>query len=117
MVTGTAHHGLGLNDAEGFIPLRPDPGEGGPEGSIKRRQFRLCLLVSVRGELLTQGQLDRRLLATASEEGADSRKDDRHVHGQDSDHAAILCEGAVDYQADNESRAGMPSTVDRLVAE
>jgi hypothetical protein len=73
--------------------------------------------VCVRGELLAQGELDDRLLATASEEGADSRKGDRHVHEEDSDHVAILCEDAVDYQSHSESQAGISSPVDRLVAE
>jgi hypothetical protein len=57
------------------------------------------------------------LLATASEEGADGREDDRHVHEQDSNHAAILREDAVEYQTDSDSQAGISSTVDRLVAE
>jgi hypothetical protein len=73
--------------------------------------------VCVRGELLAQGQLDDRLLATASEDRADGREDDRHVHEQDSNHAAILREDAVEYQTDSDSQAGISSTVDRRVAE
>jgi hypothetical protein len=57
------------------------------------------------------------LLATASEEGANSRKGDGHVHEQDSDHVAILREDAVEYQTDSDSQAGISLTVDRLVAE
>jgi hypothetical protein len=111
-----AHHCLGLNDAEDLLPLRPDSGEDDPKGAIERSRSRLRLLVCVRGELLAQGQLDDRLLATASEEGANSRKGDRHVHGQNADHVAILCEDAVEYQTDSDSQAGISSTVDRLIA-
>jgi hypothetical protein len=112
-----AHHCLGLNDAVDLLPSRPDPEEGDPEGAIEWSQSRLRLLAFIRGELLAQGQLDDRLLATASEYGADGREDDRHVHEQDSNHAAILCEDAVEYQTDSDSQAGISSTVDRLVAE
>ena len=84
---------------------------------MERSQSRLRLLVCVRGELLAQGQLDHRLLPTASEEGEDSRIDDRYAHGQVSEHAAILCEDAVEYRTDSDSQAGISSTVDRLVAE
>jgi hypothetical protein len=55
------------------------------------------------------------LLATASEEGANSRKGDGHE--QDSDHVATLREDAVEYQTDSDSQAGISLTVDRLVAE
>jgi hypothetical protein len=106
-----------LDDAENALPSRPGLRKGDPEGAIKRSQSRLRLLVCVRGELLAQGQVDDRLLATASEEGADTRKDDRHVHEQNADHVAILSEDAVEYQTDSESQAGVSSTVDRLVAE
>ena len=70
----------------------------------------------VRGELLAEGQLDDRLLATASEEGADTCKDDRRVDEQDSDHVAILREDTVVYQTDSESQAGISSIVDRRIA-
>jgi hypothetical protein len=86
---------------------------GSYTNAIEWSQFRLRLLASIRGELLAQGQLDDRLLATASED----RADDRHVHEQDSNHAAILREDAVEHQNDSDSQAGISSTVDRLVAE
>ena len=100
----------------GPYPSRPDPGEDDPKGAIERSQSRLRPLVCVRGELRAQGQLDDRLLATASREGTDTRKDDRHVHEEDLDHAAILCEDAVEYQTDSDSQGGISSIVDRLIA-
>jgi len=58
-------------------------------------------VVSVRGELLAKGQLDDRLLAMPSEEGANSRKGNRLVQEQKADHVAILSEEAVEHQSDS----------------
>ena len=74
-----AHDGVGLDDAENVSPSKPSSRKRDPEGAIERSQSRLNLLVCVGGELLAQRQLDDRLLAAASEEGADTDKDDRGV--------------------------------------
>jgi hypothetical protein len=83
-----------------------------PEGAIKQSQSRLRLLVCVGGELLAQGQLDNRLLATASEEGADARKDDQGVCNENANHVLILREAPVEYQTDSKQAAGISSIVD-----
>jgi hypothetical protein len=63
--------------------------------------------------LLAESQFDDRLIAAASEEGADARKDDRGVCNENANHVSILREAPVEYQTDSEQAAGISSIVDR----
>jgi hypothetical protein len=65
--------------------------------------------------LLAEGQLDDRLVATTSEEGADTRKDDRCVGKKNADHVSILREAPSEYQTDSEQAAGISLIVDRRI--
>ena len=65
--------------------------------------------------MLAEGQLDDRLLATATEEGADARKDDQSVCSENADHVSILREARIDYQTDLEQAVGISSIVDRRI--
>jgi hypothetical protein len=65
--------------------------------------------------LLAEGQLDDRLVATTSEEGADTRKDDRCVGKENADHVSILREAPSECQTDPEQAAGISLIVDRRI--
>jgi hypothetical protein len=109
-------HGLGLDDDERISPARPDAGESDPEGAVDGCEAG-TRLECVGRELLAEGDLDDCLLSPTAEEGGDGSKKDRHVAEKDSDHVAILREDAAKCETDYESEAGIPSVVDRAIAE
>ena len=70
-------HSVRLDDDEDVLPSRPNPRQQHPEASVGWRYSRAVSLLGERCELLTQGELDDRLLASAPEKGRDTAKGDR----------------------------------------
>jgi len=64
-----ADDGFGLNDDQDFFPSRPDLRQEDPKGSIGRNDPGLAPFLGECGELLTEGEFDDRLFASASKEG------------------------------------------------
>ena len=59
---------IGLDYDESSPPSRPEAEEGDPEDAIERRDPGLGLLLAICGELLSERQLDNRLLILALEQ-------------------------------------------------
>ncbi len=72
-----ADDGFGLDDDEGLSPSRPELRQEDPKGSVCFGDPGPGSLLSVGAELLTQSELNERLLAPASEEGRNAAKGDR----------------------------------------
>jgi hypothetical protein len=62
--------------------------------------------LGIGGELLAEGEFNDRLLAAASEKGADTRKNDERVDDQESDHVSILRDHSRDDQTDSDGESG-----------
>jgi hypothetical protein len=77
-----ADHGFGLNDDQDLFPSRPHSRQKDPEASIGRSNPRSTPLLGERGELLTEGEFDDCLLASASKEGRKTAKEDRREFEQ-----------------------------------
>lgn len=111
-----AHHRPGLNDQESFPPSWPYPGEEDPEGAIGTGESGARTLDGVDGELLTQRQLDDRLVVSAPEERGEAPANDRRVEEQGSNPLTILREESAPYETDSETATRVPSTVGRRIS-
>ncbi len=65
--------------------------------------------------MLAERQLDDRLIAAASEEGADARNDDQGVCNENANHVSILREAPAEYQTDSDRQAGLSLAVDQRI--
>ena len=72
-----ADDSVGLDDDQGFFPSRPAPGQEDPEAPVGRSDSGATPLLGERGKLLTKGELDDCLPASASKEGRNTAKEDR----------------------------------------
>ena len=77
-----ADHGFGLNDDQDLFPSQPDLRQDDPEAPIGRTDPGSASLQGVGGELLTEGEFDDRLLASASKESRNTAKGDRREFEQ-----------------------------------
>jgi hypothetical protein len=66
-----------LDDDEGLFSSRPDLWQKNPEGSVGRSDPGLGSHLGVGGQLLTQSELNERLLFLASKEGRKTAQEDR----------------------------------------
>lgn len=73
-------------------------------------------LDGVDGELLTQRQLDDRLVVSAPEERGEAPANDRRVEEQGSNPLTILREESAPYETDSETATRVPSTVGRRIS-
>ena len=102
-------HGLRLDDDESASPLRPEMGEGDPEHSIQSREARPWMSVGVHRELLSERELDDRLLLPISEQGDDAveNRDRERCCGP---HARrILLESKAQRKAESDPALRLPS--------
>ena len=70
-------HSVRLDDDEDVLPSRPGPRQQNPEASVSRCEPRAASLLGEVRELLTKGEFNDRLLASASKECGDAPKGDR----------------------------------------
>jgi len=71
-----SHHRVRLDDDEGFLPPRPEPGERHSEGAIEWSQPRLRFQSIVGGKLLAKSELDDYLLAVAAKKCGNASHDE-----------------------------------------
>jgi hypothetical protein len=101
-------HGVGLDDDQNLPPVRPEPAEGDPEGSIDLSKPGLVLRLGVDGQLLTKGKLDQGLPTAASEEG-DGRAEKYRDQSQESFHGMeILRDIELQQQSDSARNPAVP---------
>ena len=77
-----ADDGFGLNDDQDLFPSRPDLRQEDPETPVGWSDPGSGPFLSERGELLTEGEFDDRLLASASKESRNTAKGDRREFEQ-----------------------------------
>ena len=75
-------HSFGLNDDQDLFPPRPDLRQKDPKAPIGRSDPGSVPFLGERGELLTEGEFDERLLASASKESRNTAKGDRREFEQ-----------------------------------
>ena len=101
-------HGVGLDDDQHLPPVRPEPAECNPEGSIDRSKPGLLLRLGVDGQLLAKGKLDQGLPTAASEEG-DGRAEKYRDQSQESFHGMeILRDIELQQQSDSARNPAVP---------
>ncbi len=75
-------HSFGLNDDQDLFPPRPDLRQKDPKAPIGRSDPGSVPFLGERGELLTEGEFDERLVASASKECQNTAKGDRREFEQ-----------------------------------
>ena len=97
-----------LRMATDALPPRPEARQGDPEGAIQRRETRPPVPMGVDRELLSQCQLDDRLILSASEEREDATEDRDRESGCRPHRGSILAESATRRQAESRLGAALP---------
>ncbi len=92
--------GLGLGDDETGFPSGSETGKGNPRGPIERGEPRARVLLSVDGELLTEGKLDDCLLSWSTKQGGNRRDDDQRMIDEGSDCVVMLKDRGPAVQSD-----------------
>jgi len=107
-----ADDGFGLNDDQDLFPSRPGSRQEDPEGPIGLTDPGVASLQGVGSELLTKGEFDDRLLASASKERRNTAKGDRREFEQVSHRKRILHGVTAQYETDSSAGFGLSSVVD-----
>ncbi len=105
-------HSFGLNDDQDLFPSRPDLRQEDPEAPIGRSDPGSAPFLGERGELLTKGEFDNRLFASASKERRNTAKGDRREFEQVSHRRCILHGVTAQYETDSSAGLGLSSVVD-----
>jgi hypothetical protein len=74
-----ADHSLRLHDEERASPSRPKARNGDPEDAIQGQKTWSWMSMGVNGEVMSQRELDDRLVLVTPEEGEDAPKDGDHA--------------------------------------